>query len=146
MSAVRDERVLVATLCFWRRTDGRRVGEGGCSLGGQDWGGRGAIRGGGCGAVDVDDFETVLSQVQWRRSLHMNEASPVKLSKRVKNQLSEDVLMTRNMVEHLGHSEHKRILHHQVLPARPRVESHNGPSRHLARCTLRIPAPPAGKI
>ena len=115
------------------------------SRGGQDWGGRGAIPGGGCGAVEVDGFGTLLSQVQWRRSLHMHEASPVKQSNRVKNQLSEDVMMTRNMVEHLGHSEQKRILRHQVLPARPRGESHNRPARHLARCTLLIPAPQAGR-
>lgn len=94
----------------------------------------------------VDVSGTLVSQVQWRRSLHMSEGSPAaKQSSRVRDQLSEDVLITRNMVQHLGHSEHKAVLRHQVLPARPRGESHTRPAMRFARCTLRVPAPPVWK-
>ncbi|KAJ1476375.1 hypothetical protein T484DRAFT_1965993 [Baffinella frigidus] len=66
--------------------------------------------------TELQDFsrQQHSADVQWRRSLHMSEGSPAaKQSSRVRDQLSEDVLITRNMVQHLGHSEHKAVLRHQ---------------------------------
>jgi hypothetical protein len=51
-----------------------------------------------------------LPQVQWRRSLHVGETSPGRISRKERKAIQEDIIVTRNVLEYLGHSHHEEVL------------------------------------